>query len=309
MASTNVSFHIAVGSFRSAVYPGDTEELPSAARDAREMYNIATDLGYTGLDRKPRKPWDGSAPRPPEVLLDRAASYRAVVDLFESAAKAASAAGDRCFITFSSHGTQLKNVEEGVNFDGRFDEAVCLDDYPLRDDVLHGLLSKFEPGVNVTVVLDCCHSGANSTREGTVVEHLKDHLLEASFSPVERTPLSAMVKRSRFGIVKASEEPVTGAPPLAVELQIKFRDFGQPQLRANVAVFQACGANEKTFGGANAAQLSIYTGKFSDAIKSATTLGELLTAIAAAKPDIPDCTPRFRRTPGVDLTLPLRVTP
>lgn len=308
MTAKSVSFHVGVGSFDATVYPKVTR-LKSAALDARSMFNLARGLGYTPLDLQPRDLWDGSDPAPPNVLIDGAATYETVVGLFQQTAALLKDEGDRCFITISSHGTQFLNEEEGPNLDGNRDEAVCLHDYTLLDDVLYGLLSTFEKGVNVFVVLDCCHAGATSSDVGAIVENFKTNTVNAFFSLVEKTPLSFVAKgRLLLGAPKVARKPVKSPPPLAVALQKQFPDFGKPNLRANVAVFQACGADEQTFDGAKDGDLSVYTRKFVDSAKnSEMTLGQLVDAIKAATPTITDCTPRFQRTGGDDfLGIPIR---
>ncbi len=63
--------------------------------------------------------------------------------------------GDNVFISYSGHGTQLRNSLEA---DG-YDEALYLYDGSLRDDVLREHLDKFADGVNVVLFLDSCFSG------------------------------------------------------------------------------------------------------------------------------------------------------
>src|SRR4051812_12035195 len=152
MATKRVSFHVGVRTYDATAFP-TAAPLQSPADDVRAMYNLANDLGYTPLDLVSRGSWIGAAPQPPNVLTDTAATYSSVVGLFRSAAALLQNNGDSCFITFSGHGTQFSNNEVHPTPDGLLDEAVCLHDYTLLDDVLYGLLAGFANDVNVLLVL------------------------------------------------------------------------------------------------------------------------------------------------------------
>jgi len=298
MASKRVSFHVGVRTYDASVFP-TAAPLQSPADDVRAMYNLANDLGYTPLDLVSRGPWIGATPAPPNVLTDTAATYSTVVGLFQSAAALLQKKGDSCFITFSGHGTQFSNIEIHPTLDGALDEAVCLHDYTLLDDVIYGLLAGFENDVNVLLVLDCCHAGA--TNPSGILESLKksfDNLFSGKlFRATERVPKRPTPRQSSspYGIKKVTKKPVKGPPQLAIDLQTQFKDFGRPNLRANVAVFQACGDKEDTFDGKNPGDLSVYTQKFVSAARNgATTIGGLKNAIATALPQITNCTPQFQ---------------
>ncbi|RKP10958.1 peptidase C14, caspase domain-containing protein, partial [Thamnocephalis sphaerospora] len=73
-----------------------------------------------------------------------------------------SAPGDSLFFHFSGHGVSVED-EDGDEADG-FDEAICPVDYVehgvIVDDMLHDTLVRpLQPGVRLTAVFDCCHSG------------------------------------------------------------------------------------------------------------------------------------------------------
>jgi metacaspase-1 len=74
--------------------------------------------------------------------------------------------GDVALVHYSGHGSHVPD-DNGDESDGR-DEILCptdLDwDDPLRDDWLRTTLDGVKAGVNLTVIMDCCHSGSN-TRE------------------------------------------------------------------------------------------------------------------------------------------------
>ncbi len=68
--------------------------------------------------------------------------------------------GDVLLMHYSGHGSQARSIIEP---DG-LDEIICPIDIDwrekiIRDDQMKAILSKVPNGVNLTVVLDCCHSG------------------------------------------------------------------------------------------------------------------------------------------------------
>jgi metacaspase-1 len=68
---------------------------------------------------------------------------------------------ERLWIHFSGHGAGITD-RSGDEVDGQ-DEAICPLDYAthgvIRDDVLKQMFRHFNPGTQVTLVFDCCHSG------------------------------------------------------------------------------------------------------------------------------------------------------
>ena len=72
--------------------------------------------------------------------------------------------GDVALIHYSGHGSHVPD-DNNDEADGR-DEILCptdLDwDDPLRDDWLRTTLDGVRAGVNLTVIMDCCHSGTNT---------------------------------------------------------------------------------------------------------------------------------------------------
>lgn len=69
--------------------------------------------------------------------------------------------GDVCYLHYSGHGSNVLDTS-GDEADRR-DEILCPHDLdwkkPLTDDWLRTQIDKVKPGVNVTMVMDCCHSG------------------------------------------------------------------------------------------------------------------------------------------------------
>jgi hypothetical protein len=72
--------------------------------------------------------------------------------------------GDTLLLHYSGHGSNVPD-DNGDEADHR-DEILCptnLDwNDPLRDDWLRTTFNKLRAGVNLTVIMDCCHSGSNT---------------------------------------------------------------------------------------------------------------------------------------------------
>ena len=72
--------------------------------------------------------------------------------------------GDVAVVHYSGHGSNVPD-DNGDESDGR-DEILCPTDLnwddPLRDDWLRTTFDGVRAGVNLTVVMDCCHSGTNT---------------------------------------------------------------------------------------------------------------------------------------------------
>jgi hypothetical protein len=103
----------------------------------------------------------------------RAADIRTLTDLratksaMQSAIKAlvsSGKAGDVLYLHYSGHGSNVPD-KNGDEADHR-DEILCPSDLdwkdPLTDDWLRTAFNKLKARVNLTVVMDCCHSGTNT---------------------------------------------------------------------------------------------------------------------------------------------------
>jgi hypothetical protein len=97
------------------------------------------------------------------VLTDRAATKKAMQAGIRSLLRS-SKKGDVAVVNFSGHGSHVPD-DNRDEADGR-EEILCpadLDwDDPLRDDWLRTTLDGVKAGVNLTVIMDCCHSGTNT---------------------------------------------------------------------------------------------------------------------------------------------------
>lgn len=132
------SLHLGINKYDERVY-GSKSSLNGCVPDALNMDNLAYELGYEERT----------------VLLDRSATLSRVREQIKDLA-AKSVAGDTVLISYSCHGTQVRDFS-GEEKDGK-DEAICLHDTLLYDDEFVELLALFAEGVNVNVCADTCHS-------------------------------------------------------------------------------------------------------------------------------------------------------
>ena len=134
-----IAVNIGLNFVNPAAYNGWNGELSGCINDARDMNQIATQLGYTA-----------------SMLTDAQATASEVTRAIGQAAREL-AAGDICLVTYSGHGSQINDVT-GDEPDGK-DETWVLWDRQLLDDELNGLWSSFADGVRIFLLSDSCHSG------------------------------------------------------------------------------------------------------------------------------------------------------
>lgn len=95
------------------------------------------------------------------LLTDERATTDAIATRLKWLVKGA-CAGDMLVFHYSGHGSQVRD-RHGDELDDGLDEIICpydLDwDNPFTDDDLHEVVKDVSPGVNFTVILDCCHAG------------------------------------------------------------------------------------------------------------------------------------------------------
>jgi len=130
------------------------------------------------------------------------------------------AAGDVLLFHCSGHGSQVEDID-GDEVDDNLDEIICPYDLdwndPLTDDDLYEIARTLPAGANLTVSLDCCHSG-------TALREL------GAERPAERRG------RPRFL-----------APPRAVPAALQprvMRRFGGRAARAGAILIAACRSDQ-----------------------------------------------------------------
>ncbi|MCE9527457.1 MAG: caspase family protein [Planctomycetales bacterium] len=173
--------------FDSDAYAGwSLPELPGCLPDAETMKTIATARDFRV-----------------KSLINRDATREAVENSILRAAvgndgKGGLIAGDTLLISYSGHGAQMPDSNRDER-DGK-DEAWCLFDGLLLDDVLADLWSKFAPGVRIVVVSDSCHSGTMlkvalmQKSKAEIVASAKRHAIRKAKKTREAKPDEAVKK-------------------------------------------------------------------------------------------------------------------
>jgi hypothetical protein len=125
-------------------------DLRGCVNDVNNMKTVLTQMyGFAGKDVA--------------LLTDYAATTRAMRSAILHLVRDARA-GDTLLLHYSGHGANVPD-DNGDEADHR-DEILCPTDLdwknPLRDDWLRQTFDSMREGVNLTVVMDCCHSGTNT---------------------------------------------------------------------------------------------------------------------------------------------------
>ena len=134
-------------------YVGTPSELRGCINDAHNIHKLlATDFGFEET----------------KLLLEKEATTQGILDGLRWLVVGA-VPGDVLFFHYSGHGSQIRsNIEP----DG-LDEIICpIDlnwrDKVIRDDDMKAILHAVPNGVNITVLLDCCHSGSGLDQGDTL---------------------------------------------------------------------------------------------------------------------------------------------
>lgn len=144
-------------------YPGTNHALRGCVNDVMSMSDMITrSFGFTNPQNK-------------RMLTDASATTANILERLEWLVDGAQP-GDVLLFHFSGHGSSIINQNYDIadyEPDG-MDEIICpidLDwrDKVIRDDDMKRVFDKVPAGVNLTVVLDCCHSGGGI--DGASVMH------------------------------------------------------------------------------------------------------------------------------------------
>lgn len=95
------------------------------------------------------------------ILPEHAATYTGLKQSFSDFV-ASGRTGDTLVFQYSGHGTQIPDLDPDSESDEQ-DEAICPIDFDvaqvLADDEIGNVIDQVQPGVNLTLFIDCCHSG------------------------------------------------------------------------------------------------------------------------------------------------------
>jgi hypothetical protein len=163
-------------------------DLRGCVNDISEMKAVLTDLcGFAAKDIK--------------VLADFQATTKAIKSEIERLVKGAKR-GDVLMLHYSGHGSNVPD-NDGDEADRR-DEILCPTDLdwknPITDDWLRTTFDMLPSGTNLTVIMDCCHSGTNTRAIVPPDAPVKERYLPSPWDLIateSRRPLSGQVKGKR----------------------------------------------------------------------------------------------------------------
>lgn len=137
-----LSLHIGLNTIDSSKYKGKYQPLRNAENDTNFYYDLAVKNNYTAIKLIGKDATSNN-------LLDNLKDYS---DLLNS--------GDLCFISYSGHGTRVKDLNGDEN-DG-YDEVLVLYDRLFIDDEFQLCWAKFKEGVKIFFINDSCYNGTVS---------------------------------------------------------------------------------------------------------------------------------------------------
>ncbi len=142
-------------------YAGTGHALRGCINDAHNVHKLVLEeLGFSQT----------------KLVLEEAATTQGILDGLRWLVDGVKP-GDVILFHFSGHGSQVRsNIEP----DG-LDEIICpIDinwrDKVIKDDHMKAIFDKVPNGVNVTVILDCCHSGSGLDQTGSLFEQSRAQL-------------------------------------------------------------------------------------------------------------------------------------
>jgi metacaspase-1 len=181
-------------------YPDPENTLRGCINDVRQV----SDLLYSRFGFAA----DGSI----RLLTDSRATTAAIVDrlhwLLDGARE-----GDVLVFHYSGHGSQVPD-RHGDELDDGLDEIICpydLDwDDPFTDDDLYAIVKDLPAGVNLTVLLDCCHSGTGLREAAIPASSARSRGIDAPRALSRRRRAELAVRRFGSGAARRGAILVAG---------------------------------------------------------------------------------------------------
>ncbi len=166
-------------------YPDPENTLKGCINDVRQVNDLLySRFGFAA---------DGST----RLLTDARATTAAIVDRLHWLLDGARA-GDVLVFHYSGHGSQVPD-RHGDEIDDGLDEIICPYDLdwndPFTDDDLYAIVKDLPAGVNLTVVLDCCHSGTGLRDAASPASRARGRWLNAPPALSRRRRADAAVRR------------------------------------------------------------------------------------------------------------------
>lgn len=147
------SLHIGLNSVNPDAYDGWSGELISCESDMEAMSKLCVQGGYELTYRFPTR-------------TANAIEIETIIAEYSTKLEA----GDFFCFTYSGHGGQIPDIDNDEP--DSFDETICLYDRMMLDDELAAMWAMFKPGVRITAIFDCCHSGSMA-REKVSKKHAR----------------------------------------------------------------------------------------------------------------------------------------
>jgi len=136
------SLHIGLNSIDSSKYKGKYQPLRNAENDTNFYYDLALKNNYSAIKLIGKDATSNN-------LLDNLNLYSTRLQ-----------SGDFCFISYSGHGTSVKDLNGDEADD--FDEVLVLYDRLFIDDEFQLCWAKFNQGVRIFFINDSCYNGTVS---------------------------------------------------------------------------------------------------------------------------------------------------
>ncbi len=150
------------------------------------------------------------------------------------------AAGSVLVFQFSGHGSQVRD-RNGDELEDGLDEIICpydLDwDNPFTDDALNDFIKSVANDVNLTLILDCCHSGT-----GTRL-FFKEPIRGPAPNPRYLTPPPDIGFRASAGVDVASEAAERTVNMVGLRTP-KKRQFGVSIVQQNAILIAGCRSDQ-----------------------------------------------------------------
>ncbi|MEV6329392.1 caspase family protein [Streptomyces sp. NPDC051909] len=146
---TGLSLHVGLNQVDPERYDGWDGTLLACENDARDMARLAHAAGFSET-----------------VLLTPEGTVEGVTTVLRAAAERLSA-GDILLFTYSGHGGQVPDVTGPDDEPDRRDETLVFFDRQFLDDEVHQEFRRFDDGVRIVTLFDCCHSGSSVELPGS----------------------------------------------------------------------------------------------------------------------------------------------
>ncbi|GGT12336.1 caspase family protein [Streptomyces purpureus] len=217
---TGLSLHIGLNKVDPARYDGWDGRLLACENDARDMAELARRAGF-----------GDTTLMTPDGTVDNVTA-----ELRKAAARLTD--GDIFLFTYSGHGGQVPDRTGPDDEPDDFDETLVLFDRQFLDDELHEELRRFDEGVRILALLDCCHSGSAVESVQGVISPMA---MEAHFQTSDPQQLEAA---SRLMPVVRQQQIYDRDQGFFDELQrtLKNRDGQKPG--PGVVLISACQDNQ-----------------------------------------------------------------